>query len=305
MSKLNSIQRYLLIIRKIKSTPYIPLESLHEEVCVELTKHGARHENCSQRTIERDIHDLKNNLGIPITYSRTEKGYYFPETEPFSEDSIDRLLESFDLLNSLHADTGLSQFVYPEQRPYRGTQHLSPLIYAIRRRKPILLEHKSYQKPLPTTRILHPYALKENRNRWYLIGIDTRTQLLKTFGLDRIRRVEIQSGKFRRDPSIDIPRRFTDLLGIFDCKEAPVEEIILSFNTFDGEYVKSLPIHHSQRILKDSPETNELVVSLRLKVTKDLHLVLISRGASLQVLQPQHLREEISRICRNLADRNS
>jgi hypothetical protein len=34
-----------------------------------------------------------------------------------------------------------------------------------------------------TSRKVHPLALKESKDRWYLIAIDTKDKILKSFGL--------------------------------------------------------------------------------------------------------------------------
>ena len=36
------------------------------------------------------------------------------------------------------------------------------------------------------TRIVHPLALKESRYRWYLVALDEKDSVIKSFALDRI-----------------------------------------------------------------------------------------------------------------------
>jgi predicted DNA-binding transcriptional regulator YafY len=42
-----------------------------------------------------------------------------------------------------------------------------------------------------TSRKVHPLALKESKDRWYLIAIDTKDKILKSFGLDRINYLDV------------------------------------------------------------------------------------------------------------------
>ena len=63
-------------------------------------------------------------MGISIEYSRSENGYYIPDDEDQISD-IERILEQYDLITSLHAREELSSIVFPERRKPRGTEHLS------------------------------------------------------------------------------------------------------------------------------------------------------------------------------------
>lgn len=303
MGKLDIIQRYLLIIRKIKNSSYISRKDLEQVIADELWKHGGVDTGSSQSTLKRDIKDIRDELGIPIKYSRANNGYYFPEDEKCSSDNIERVLEPFDILNSLNADTGLDKIVFPERRPYQGTDLLVPLIRAIKKGSPVRFRYQKYGEDKPTTRQVYPYAVKENRNRWYLLGIETGQDFLKSFGLDRLSQLEILSGEFKKDSTIDIRGKYKDSFGIVEIPETPVEEVILSFNRSDGEYLKSLPIHHSQKIIQNDPSKDEIRISLHIKITEDLVLELLSRGKSLKVIQPQYLKEEICAVYREALDR--
>lgn len=303
MGKLDAIQRYLLIIRKIKSYRYISLEELQHEITAELVKHGSCKSGVSVRTIKRDLRDIRDELNIPLAYSRAENGYYFPETEAWSPDNIERLLEPFDILNSLNADTGLDRIVFPERRSFQGTGHLLPLIKAAGECRPVRFCYRKYSEASATIRDVFPYALRECRHRWYLLGMENNR--LKTFGLDRISGLQVCPGKFRKNPSIDVEVRFKDLFGILDDADLPVEEVILSFDSRDGEYLKSLPLHPSQEILKDEPENNEIILRLHIKITRDLVMELLSRSRSLKVISPDHLKEAVCRIYQDALERNS
>jgi predicted DNA-binding transcriptional regulator YafY len=65
----------------------------------------------------------------------------------------------------------------------------------------------------------------------------------------------------------------------------------LSFNPLQGKYVKSLPLHESQVILKDNEQ--ELLIKLTLFVTYDLLMEILSYGDNVRVLQPLSLVDEI------------
>ena len=87
---------------------------------------------------------------------------------------------------------------------------------------------------------------------------------------------------------------FKNCFGIIAMHEADPEEIILSFEPYQGKYIKSYPLHESQKILIDN-ET-ELRVSLYLYETYDLIMDLLSFGSTMKVIKPKSLVEAISGI---------
>lgn len=69
------------------------------------------------------------------------------------------------------------------------------------------------------------------------------------------------------------------------------QEIILSFDPFQGKYIKTLPLHPSQEIMVDNQE--ELRIKLTLFLTHDLLMELLSYGAKLKVIAPRSLAEQV------------
>ena len=71
------------------------------------------------------------------------------------------------------------------------------------------------------------------------------------------------------------------------------QNILLSFDPFQGKYIKSLPLHETQQIVIDNEE--ELQIKLKLCVTQDLVMELLSFGDDLKVLNPKSLADEIKK----------
>ena len=147
-----------------------------------------------------------------------------------------------------------------------------------------------------------PHYLKESNQRWYLLAYDGA--VMKTFGVDRIRSLDVLEDKmFERNTDINVADLFRDCYGLWNDPSMPVEDIELRYDALDGRFVKSAPIHHSQRILADTPD--ELRISLRLRITNDFVMELLSRSRSLEVIKPQHLRERIRHVYEEALKRNS
>jgi predicted DNA-binding transcriptional regulator YafY len=192
-------------------------------------------------------------------------------------------------------------FVFAEKHRPKGTQHLFPLIYAIKKSLCIQFSYAKFQRNDFSERYIEPYALKEVRGRWYIVGRSLGQEDMKSYGLDRIGNLEISEKKFIKDESVDLIEKFRNSFGIYSSEEYPVEDVILSFDAQDGHYLKSLPLHSSQEILRDN---TEFIIRLHLKITHDFVMEILSRSWSLKVIQPESLRQCIYDIYSAALKRN-
>lgn len=299
MSKLGYIQRYLLIIRRIKSHKYTTLAQLIEYIERQLEFHGIDNVGVSQRTIQRDIEDIRTDLGVSIEYCRTNRGYYIPADEE-SADSIERVFEPFEILNSLGADSGMQNFIIPEPRTATGTEHLFGLLYAIKNSLKVSFDYQTFSGDAPHSHTVQPYFIKESRGRWYLLAY--QQEMLKTYGLDRMNLLQMTTERFVRKGSIDVREKYHNCFGIISNEEYSVEQVELSFDALDGKYLKSRPLHHSQRVIKDTAQ--EFQITLTLRITPDFVMELLSRSNSLRVIKPLSLRKHISETLLRTIERN-
>jgi predicted DNA-binding transcriptional regulator YafY len=300
MSKRGYIQRYLFIIRKVKSSDFPTLQELVQGVKEELAFHQMEDVGVSVRTIQRDIEDIRYELGISIDYNRQERGYYIPTDEEVGDDYIERVLEPFDILNALGADSGMQNYMMPEVRKAQGTQHLFGLLHAIKNNYIIKILHRSFQKEKDMLYEVQPYGLKEVKGRWYLIAMHVNE--LKTFGLDRIQELEITKSHFKHDTKVDIHRKYQDCFGIIADEQYPIETVELAFDALDGKYLKTYPLHSSQTVISDTP--NEFRIKLKLRITPDFIMELLSRSNSIRIISPLSLRKKISDTWQKAISRN-
>jgi predicted DNA-binding transcriptional regulator YafY len=70
-----------------------------------------------------------------------------------------------------------------------------------------------------------------------------------------------------------------------------VEKVILTFTEFKGRYIKSMPWHSSQRILKDDGIT--LTISLAVKINYELVSEILSHGDEVRVESPKRLKDTV------------
>lgn len=251
----------------------------------------------SERTIKRDIAIIRNVFHIEVRY---ESGGYFIDEESVENSIITDTVEAFEIFSSVNLQTGMPDFVLAENRKPTGNEHFHFLVKAILANSEISFIYRKYFPEEESQIFIAPYALKESRNRWYLIGVKRGENELKAFGLDRISFPATEERKFKPKFSIEeVKAHFTDSFAMFT--DAEVEKVILKFDKRDGNYIKSFPIHPSQTVTEDE---NSVTVTLQIRITLDFMMELMSRAWSLEVIEPLSLREKLAGIFKNAAGRN-
>ena len=253
-----------------------------------------------RRLLERDIQAISENMYIDIRNVR-KKGYIIIDRGVDPWVSYEKLFADFDLLSAVHSEIKVNEYIFPDHHRGIGSANLFPLLDAIRARNTVEFDYKLVRKGGKTLHYsVKPYFLKENQQRWYLVAVDN--DKTKLFGLDRISRLNISDEKFKRDESISAEELFDECYGIWNDLSTPLEEIELKYDALDGAFLKSVPLHSSQKVLIDNDDEFRITVNLR--ITRDFIMTLLSRSRSLEVIRPLHLREDINRIAQECADRN-
>ena len=300
MSKRGYISRYLLILKKLKSKQYSSFEELDNYMESQFEYLQMQDDTLnigfSKRTLQRDIREIRNIFGIEIEYSKTFKGYYISQSEAENM-NFQRMMEAFDMFNSLNLAQELTPFIYLEKRKPQGTENLYGLLHAIKNRLQIKFSYQKYWEDEISHRTVEPYALKEFKNRWYVMAKDKADGATKSFSLDRLTRLEITNTDYNYPDHHNIDQSYRYCFGIISPNDEQPYDIILSFDPFQGKYIKSLPLHDTQEILMDND--TEVRIKLRLYITHDLLMELLSFGETMKVLQPQRLINELKEIYGN------
>jgi predicted DNA-binding transcriptional regulator YafY len=79
------------------------------------------------------------------------------------------------------------------------------------------------------------------------------------------------------------------VIGLYSENE--LEQVILSYQPFQGKYIKSQPLHPSQKILIDNDA--ELRIELRVCPNFELEEQILKQGERVTVLKPEWLRESV------------
>jgi predicted DNA-binding transcriptional regulator YafY len=294
MSKRGYISRYLLILKKLKVKPYSTYEELQGYIDNQFDYLQMQDDTLnigfSKRTLQRDIREIRNIFGVDIEYSSKNKGYFISQSE-MENMNFHRMIEAFDMFNSLNFAQDLSPFIHLEKRRPQGTENLYGLLHAIKNKVQIKFSYQKFWEDEISQRTVEPYALKEFKNRWYMLAKDSKDGNIKSFALDRLANLEITNRSFESPKTYNIEESYRYCFGIISPTDEEPEEIILAFDPFQGKYIKTLPLHDTQQVLIDTED--ELQIRLNLFITHDLIMELLSFGDNMKVLHPKSLAKEI------------
>ena len=294
MSKRGYISRYLLILKKLKVKPYSTYEELQAYIENQFDflqmQDDTLNIGFSKRTLQRDLKEIRNVFGIDIEYSKTNKGYYISQSETENM-NFQRMIEAFDMFNSLNLAQDLTPFIHLEKRRPQGTENLYGLLHAIKNKLKIKFTYQKFWEEELSQRLVEPYALKEFKNRWYIMAKDSKDNNIKSFALDRLTNLEITTQHYQYPDNYSIEQNYRYCFGIISPNGSDPQDIILSFDPFQGKYIKTLPLHETQEVLVDNDQ--ETRIKLKLCLTHDLFMELLSFGDNMKVIEPKKLSDEI------------
>jgi predicted DNA-binding transcriptional regulator YafY len=290
MAKEKYLLRYHAIINKLKNAKKASFDQIlyHLENDAQLSDFQ---DNYSLRTFQRDKNEIADLFGIEIKFDKAENAYYIANAE--EDKGKLRLLEAFDVFTTFNKYQALEGVLFPESRKASGSNHLHGFIHAIQNRKQVQFTYQPFWSDKGTTRIAEPYALKEYRGRWYLLCAETKNNSkVKTFGLDRISEMEILTAIFQFPSNLNVNKLFENSFGIYYETDSEPETIVISFSPEQGKYVKSFPLHHSQKELVASEQ--EYRIEIEVFPTFDLEMEILSYGEMAEVISPKSFKKRIA-----------
>ena len=287
MSKTTFIKRYLWLFDLIKNKQCISYKEIADQFSNSDLKYD-HNAGFSKRTFHRDVQEMSDIFGIDINFDKSRNGYFI-EIEDITPNT-NLLLELYRYINLFKVYKETDRYVAAEQER-SGNEHLLLLLSAIQNRRKIEFVYCKFTDEVPQTKTAEPYFVKEYKNRWYVIARDTGDLQVKTFALERIvSDIKLISASASFDTPRDVKPKtyFKDSFGIFKLTGSKCEEIELSFKPLKGKFIKSQPLHSSQKIIVDS--VKELRIILSIQITHDFIMELLSHGSEVKVIAPESLK---------------
>ncbi|MBX2907223.1 MAG: WYL domain-containing protein [Taibaiella sp.] len=276
----------------------------------------------SKRSLYDDLKYLQEEKGAPVkkcwegqrVYYQYEDATYSVLNLPISEEEIVKLKDAVKMLREVNdfnllddVDTIVNKLEHtiatnvPENRSMiqfekhtyaDGAEYIDDIFSAIKEKSVLKIIYQPFGAPEPQEWVVHPYLLKEYRNRWFLICRRDGSQKVTNLALDRIKKIKNSSLAFVENDLFDADTYYTSLIGVTFPEGELVQDIILKVTGRQVNYVKTKPIHKSQEIVEE-PTKETLIIRLKLINNYELQAVLLSYTPDIEVLQPIELRNQL------------
>jgi hypothetical protein len=105
--------------------------------------------------LQRDLAEIRNLFGIDIEFSKSHKGYFITQDD-MENMNFQRMIEAFDLFNSLNLTQDLQQHIYLEKRRPQGIEYLYGLLHAIKNQLQVTFRYQKFWEENVTIRIVDP-----------------------------------------------------------------------------------------------------------------------------------------------------
>ena len=285
---MTQLQKYTWLIETIRRAGKISHRDLSDkwERCTDLSDCKPLH----RATFNRWRDAIFSQFGIIIDCQRVGGYLYFiANPEDIDEDELKKwMLDSFAVGNLIGENLSLKDRIVVDQIP-SGRDHLTTILEAMKQNCVVNIEYKAFVYSRSFKIPVEPYCVKLHENRWYMLGHNLSKDTIRLYGLDRIESVEITDKEYRLPKGFSASEFFYNYFGIVADARIKPERIVLREDKNHTPYLKSLPLHHSQRLIEDNGEYADF--ELYLAPTYDFVMKLLQVGAMIEVISPLSLRK--------------
>ena len=284
MSTAGLINRYVWFVTTIYNRGPITLEEIQHRY----ESHFGRGEELSERQFHRYTDAVEELFDIEIKYSRSQRGYVVADREGIDNMGMRKwLLQTFSVNGMLHESQELKNRILLENVP-SGQQHLTTIVDAMREGVKLSMTYQSFWMEEPATFDVEPWCVKLFEQRWYMLGKSKKYPEPRIYALDRIKTLEPTDEKFKLPKEFDAEQFFADCYGIIIYDEDfDVCPVALKVDSWQSKYLRTLPLHQSQREVERTEEYS--IFEYRLCPSFDFRQKLMSMGATTEVLAPTTL----------------
>ena len=329
MVKKNAIMRYKILDALLSDrNRFYSVTELLEKVNETLTLDGMDY--VSRRCIEKDLRALEcapynapikrriwHNGKMCIRYAEEGFSIFVKKLSEDEENLLSEVLntigqfegiDNFEWLDGLKKRLNIKEhrrIILFDSNPYlTGKKLIGSLFTAISNKLVISLKYRSFKNPNTIVRIVNPYLLKEYNKRWFLIA-GYKDGTIRNFALDRIEDFEIMTSLQYIEPDEELESRFDDIVGVSlpSEEDSTIRDILLWANDDGFQYIKTKPLHGSQRDVKGKEDKalrekypalqGGRYFRLQCILNYELEQLLMSKMDQLVVLEPTTLKDSL------------
>ena len=289
--------QYIWIINTLRAYHKMTFEELNQKWIDDDVADGSPLQRSSFNRHRDAILDM---FGLIIDCEPKTYKYYISNKEVLGDDSIERWLFSTLTVHGVLADSAsIQERIILESAP-EGEEYLDTIIRGIKTNRRLRMGYKKFQAE-GYEKTVCPYALKLFRQRWYLLALNDDDQI-RIYALDRMTMVELTDETFEMPADFSAQTYFSEYFGVLTT-DTPLVHVVVRAHKWMPNYLRTLPLHHSQRELEsgeithaDSSTTAYTDFSFDIRPTSDFLGELLRHSDGIEVLQPLDLRERMRQM---------
>ncbi len=299
-----------------------------------------KHPNCltfsreyevSQKTVQRDIDYLRNQLGAPIEYDRLKKGYFYTDPTWFlpslslSEGDLFALLVASRALEAYRGTpvakelerifariTGLLpdtlsirpelvfsrfSFTQPPSKPLDEKVWIC-LVRGLLTQKRIRMKYRSFKAPKARERLFSPYHVANLQGEWYAFGTADDDSEVRQYSMARIKEPVLTEKPFELPDDFDPEKLLGKAFGRMAVGEK-LYRIRLLFDKEVADWVTERQWHPRQKIIRR--RTGDVELAFEAYGLMEVLRWVLAWGGDVQVLEPAPLRKMVADEARRMA----
>ena len=288
-------QQYIWLVNTLRQYKRLSLEEISDLWVKDQVIGGSP---LTRASFIRHKDAILNMFGIIIECD-LDRGYkyYIANPEVLDDESIERwMLSTLTVSTVLSDSVSLQERILLENVP-AGEEYLQTIIQAIKTNRRLLITYQrfgneSYEK------IISPYALKLFHQRWYLLAFTGRHYA--TYSLDRMLAVSLTDETFEMPDDFSPQDYFSEYFGVL-TDETPLEHVVIRAYGRTPDYLRTLPLHATQRELLQTDEYTDFSIDIR--PTPDFIGQLLNHADGIEVLEPADFRLKIREIIEKTLNR--
>lgn len=288
-------QQYIWLVNTLRQYKRLSLEEISDLWVKDQVIGGSP---LTRASFIRHKDAILNMFGIIIECD-LDRGYkyYIANPEVLDDESIERwMLSTLTVSTVLSDSVSLRERILLENVP-AGEEYLQTIIQAIKTNRRLLITYQrfgneSYEKTIS------PYALKLFHQRWYLLAFTGRHYA--TYSLDRMLAVSLTDETFEMPDDFSPQDYFSEYFGVL-TDETPLEHVVIRAYGRTPDYLRTLPLHATQRELSQTDEYTDFSIDIR--PTPDFIGQLLNHADGIEVLEPADFRLKIREIIEKTLNR--
>ena len=280
-------RQYIWIINTLRAYKRLTFVDLQEKWEKDDMGDGSPLQRSSFNRYRDDIVDM---FGIIIDCEPRTYKYYISNQDVLADDSIERWLYSTLSVHGMLADSAsVKDRIMLENVP-AGEEFQQTILRAIKANRRLRIGYQKFGAE-GYEKTVCPYILRLNRQRWYLIALTDDG--MRTYSLDRMTMAELTEETFELPADFSAQAYFSDYYGVLTLND-PMTHVVVRAHNYTPNYLRTLPLHHSQRELASTEHYTDF--SFDIRPTADFLDELLKHGDGIEILEPLDLREKMRQM---------